>query len=102
MFENKTFFISRYAGTVMEVYKVNEELNNQLKEVSLFTAQLTADSGNDMQHETWLLHSIILCFSAGPSLSMPEHIRENSKVSCHLTVTKLSLSFHKRRKATRS
>ena len=33
----------------MEVYKVNEELNNQLKEVSLFTAQFTADSGNLMQ-----------------------------------------------------
>ena len=29
----------RYAGTVMEVYKVNEELNSQLREVSQFTAQ---------------------------------------------------------------
>lgn len=29
----------------MEVYKVNEELNKQLKEVSLFTAQFTAEAG---------------------------------------------------------
>merc|ERR1719410_2316399 len=63
-------FQRKYAGTVMEVYKVNEELNNQLKEVSLFTAQFTADSG--------------------PSLSMPEHIRENCKEESYEIVTKLN------------
>ena len=31
----------------MEVYKVNEELNKQLKEVSTFTAQFTAEAGNN-------------------------------------------------------
>ena len=35
----------RYAGTVMEVYKVNEELNSQLREVSQFTAQFSAEAG---------------------------------------------------------
>ena len=45
----------------MEVYKVNEELNNQLKEVSLFTAQFTADSGNDPQISAASSH--ILCRS---------------------------------------
>ena len=36
---------SRYASTVMEVYKVNEELNSQLREVSQFTAQFSAEAG---------------------------------------------------------
>ena len=76
----------RYAGTVMEVYKVNEELNNQLKEVSLFTAQFTADSGN-IKHNSLLHH---LTLSAGPSLSMPEHIRENCKEESYEIVTKLN------------
>ena len=76
----------RYAGTVMEVYKVNEELNNQLKEVSLFTAQFTADSGNNSHNS--LLHYLTL--SAGPSLSMPEHIRENCKEESYEIVTKLN------------
>ena len=76
----------RYAGTVMEVYKVNEELNNQLKEVSLFTAQFTADSGN-IKHN-YLQHHLTL--SAGPSLSMPEHIRENCKEESYEIVTKLN------------
>ena len=51
--------VLRYAGTVMEVYKVNEELNSQLREVSQFTAQFSAE--------------------AGPRLSLPEHIRENCR-----------------------
>ena len=37
--------LCRYAGTVMEVYKVNEELNSQLREVSQFTAQFSAEAG---------------------------------------------------------
>ena len=37
--------VLRYAGTVMEVYKVNEELNSQLREVSQFTAQFSAEAG---------------------------------------------------------
>ena len=37
--------VVRYAGTVMEVYKVNEELNSQLREVSQFTAQFSAEAG---------------------------------------------------------
>ena len=42
---------SRYASTVMEVYKVNEELNKQLKEVSTFTAQFTAEAGFNQNPE---------------------------------------------------
>ena len=37
--------VVRYAGTVLEVYKVNEELNSQLREVSQFTAQFSAEAG---------------------------------------------------------
>jgi len=63
-------FQRKYAGSVMEVYKVNEELNKQLKEVSSFTAQFSAD--------------------AGPTLSMPEQIRENCKEESYEMVTKLN------------
>merc|ERR1719410_443056 len=63
-------FQRRYAGTVMEVYKVNEELNSQLREVSQFTAQFSAE--------------------AGPRLSLPEHIRENCKEESYEMVTKLN------------
>ena len=38
----------------MEVYKVNEELNKQLKEVSTFTAQFTAEAGNNQNPEVGL------------------------------------------------
>ena len=62
--------VLRYAGTVMEVYKVNEELNSQLREVSQFTAQFSAE--------------------AGPRLSLPEHIRENCKEESYEMVTKLN------------
>ena len=44
----------RYASTVMEVYKVNEELNKQLKEVSTFTAQFTAEAGFNQNPEVGL------------------------------------------------
>ena len=44
-FKTINHFFCRYAGSVMEVYKVNEELNKQLKEVSSFTAQFSADAG---------------------------------------------------------
>ena len=40
-----TLTVCRYASTVMEVYKVNEELNSQLREVSQFTAQFSAEAG---------------------------------------------------------
>jgi len=63
-------FQRKYAGSVIEVYKVNEELNKQLKEVSSFTAQFSAD--------------------AGPTLSMPEQIRENCKEESYEMVTKLN------------
>merc|ERR1712012_19216 len=63
-------FQRKYASTVMEVYKVNEELNKQLKEESLFTAQFSAE--------------------AGPSLSLPEQIRENCKEESYEMVTKLN------------
>ena len=54
----------------MEVYKVNEELNKQLKEVSEFTGQFSAE--------------------AGPTLSLPEQIRENCKEESYEMVTKLN------------
>jgi len=50
-------FQRKYASTVMEVYKVNEELNKQLKDVSEYTSQFSSETG--------------------PSLSLPEQIREN-------------------------
>ena len=62
--------VFRYASTVMEVYKVNEELNKQLKEVSEFTGQFSAE--------------------AGPTLSLPEQIRENCKEESYEMVTKLN------------
>ena len=54
MFYSYFCLTSRYASTVMEVYKVNEELNKQLKEVSTFTAQFTAEAGNNQNPEVGL------------------------------------------------
>jgi len=50
-------FQRKYAGTVLEVYKVNEELKKQLKEVSEFSTQFGREPG--------------------PCLSLPEQIKEN-------------------------
>ena len=38
-------YLGRYASKVLEVYKVNEELNKQLKDVSLYTAQFGKEAG---------------------------------------------------------
>ena len=38
-------YVCRYASKVLEVYKVNEELNKQLKDVSLYTAQFGKEAG---------------------------------------------------------
>jgi hypothetical protein len=37
--------LDRYASTVLEVYKINEELNKQLKDMSLYTAQFGTEAG---------------------------------------------------------
>ena len=46
-------YFFRYAGKVLEVYKVNEELNKQLKDMSLYTAQFGTEAGIF----SWLLHA---------------------------------------------
>ena len=46
-------YFCRYAGKVLEVYKVNEELNKQLKDMSLYTAQFGTEAGI----VSWLLHA---------------------------------------------
>ena len=74
----------------MEVYKVNEELNKQLKEVSTFTAQFTAEAGNNQNPEVGLGLSRSANLSAGPKLSLPEQIRENCKEESYEMVTKLN------------
>ena len=38
-------YLHRYASTVLEVYKINEELNKQLKDMSLYTAQFGTEAG---------------------------------------------------------
>ena len=45
--------LCRYASKVLEVYKVNEELNKQLKDMSLYTAQFGTEAGI----VSWLLHA---------------------------------------------
>lgn len=50
-------FQRKYASTVLEVYKVNEDLKKQLKEVSEFSTQFGREPG--------------------PCLSLPEQIKEN-------------------------
>jgi len=50
-------FQKKYAGTVLDICKINEDLNSHLKEISPFTSQL----GNQ----------------EGPSLSLPDQIREH-------------------------
>ena len=64
MFYSYFCLTSRYASTVMEVYKVNEELNKQLKEVSTFTAQFTAEAGNNQNPEVGLELYYICCLHA--------------------------------------
>ena len=64
MFNSYFCLTSRYASTVMEVYKVNEELNKQLKEVSTFTAQFTAEAGNNQNPEVGLELYYICCLHA--------------------------------------
>jgi len=61
-------FQRKYASKVLEVYKVNEELNKQLKDVSLYTAQFGKE--------------------AGPSLSLPEQIKENCQEDSYDMVNK--------------
>lgn len=61
-------FQRKYASTVLEVYKVNEELNKQLKDVSQYTAQFGTE--------------------AGPSLSLPEQIKENCQEESYDMVNK--------------
>jgi len=64
-------FQRRYAGTVMEVCKVNEELNRQLEEVAGFTAKF----GD----------------SPGPSLSLPDQIKENCQEEGYDMVNKYNV-----------
>ena len=45
-------YFCRYAGKGLEVYKVNEELNKQLKDMSLYTAQFGTEAGIVY----WLMH----------------------------------------------
>ena len=52
-------FCVRYASTVMDIYKINEELNAHLADIAQFTPQFGDESG--------------------PSLSLPTVIREG----CH-------------------
>jgi len=61
-------FQRKYASKVLEVYKVNEELNKQLKDMSLYTAQFGTE--------------------AGPSLSLPEQIKENCQEDSYDMVNK--------------
>ncbi len=35
----------RYASTVLEIHKMNEELNSQLRDIAEFTAQLGSEEG---------------------------------------------------------
>eukprot|EP00090_Calanus_glacialis_P030185 TRINITY_DN4862_c0_g1_i8.p1 TRINITY_DN4862_c0_g1~~TRINITY_DN4862_c0_g1_i8.p1 ORF type:complete len:607 (-),score=246.35 TRINITY_DN4862_c0_g1_i8:42-1862(-) len=61
-------FQRKYASTVLEVYKINEELNKQLKDMSLYTAQFGTE--------------------AGPTLSLPEQIKENCQEESYDMVNK--------------
>jgi len=61
-------FQRKYASTVLEVYKVNEELNGQLKEVASYTSQFGSEPG--------------------PSLSLPEQIKENCSEDSYDMVNK--------------
>ena len=63
------FFDFRYAGTVMDVCRVNEELNRHLEDVARFTAQF----GD----------------SPGPSLSLPDQIKENCQEEGYDMVNRL-------------
>jgi len=61
-------FQRKYASTVMEVYKLNEELNKHLKEMSKYTSQFGTE--------------------AGPRLSLPEQIKENCQEESYAMVTR--------------
>merc|ERR1719319_637754 len=65
-------FQRRYAGTVMDVCKVNQELNRHLEDVATFTAQF----GD----------------SPGPSLSLPDQIKENCQEEGYDMVNRYNVS----------
>ena len=54
----------------MDVYKVNEELNKQLKEVSSYTAQFTAEAGSYCNFSAISCKFMMLCLQIihGPSI----------------------------------
>ena len=65
---------------------MNEELNMQLKQVSDYSAQLSTDNGNNIVSPAVMFYSIHIFL--GPSLSLPEKIRENCKEDSYDMVTK--------------
>ena len=73
----------RYAGTVMEVCKVNEELNRQLEEVliistSNFSSKNTPSNAMSKPHYLKVAgFTAKFGDSPGPSLSLPDQIKEN-------------------------
>ena len=56
-------YLLRYASTVLEVYKINEELNKQLKDMSLYTAQFGTEAGLSIKSR---LDYYIILYQAPP------------------------------------
>ena len=86
----------RYAGTVMEVCKVNEELNRQLEEVVHCFILVTFVLLNIFKDNIHCLQ--VAGFTAkfgdspGPSLSLPDQIKENCQEEGYDMVSDFSIS----------
>ena len=67
------------------MYKINEELNKQLKDVSLYTAQFGTEVGVLVKaaFDSKLNHLL-----SGPTLSLPEQIKENCQEESYDMVNK--------------